>query len=103
MSVGEANQMLASLGVGPYSASLWNNQVDAGDGTQRMMKSISFRKGYYSKKEKTVKHQSVSIDPAELGSVIRLLQQMHEEVIERRGMKQVAEAQPLESVDGVPF
>lgn len=79
------NRPLASLSTGPYAVSLWENQIDTGDGSQRTMKSVSLRKGYFDKKQGKLDHQTVTINPAELGAVIQLLTEMQRKVIDRRG------------------
>jgi hypothetical protein len=87
----EQKRPLASFGVGPYSVSLWGNPVGNEDGVQRVMKSVSLRKGYFDKDENKMKHQSLSINPAEIGSVIALLGEMQNTVIEDRRQEQQRE------------
>lgn len=97
------NKPLKSFFVGPYSASLWGNTYDAPDGTQRIMKSITLRKSFQNK-EKQMDHQSVSMNPAEIGSVIALLQEMQNAVIEERVTKNGDDQCPVDvRPDGVPF
>lgn len=80
----ESNKPLASSSVGPYSAGLFQNVIANGDGKEVTVKSLSLSKGYFDKRENQMKRQSISIKPAELGSVIALLQQMQTVVIENR-------------------
>jgi hypothetical protein len=84
MSEESTNKPLVSLSIGPYFAGLWENTVNAGDGTQAIVKAVSLRKGFFNKKANKLDHQTISIKPHELGSVIALLQQMHNSVIENR-------------------
>ena len=85
MSQGEAKRPLASFSVGGYSVALWENPFDNGDGSQRLVKSVSLRKAFYNKKDQKLEEQKIHIGPAELGCVIGLLTEMERTVIERRG------------------
>lgn len=101
MSQIEKNRPLISFGVGGYSVALWDNPVDAGDGTQRMMRSVSLRRGYFNKKEGKLVEQKITINPAEVGCVVALLEQMEQAMLTTGRTRGTGD--DAESTDDIPF
>lgn len=81
----DTKKPLVSFSVGPFSVALWENEVENGDGSQRVTKSVSVRRAYFDKKENQLKEQKMSVNPAEISAVRLLLGQMEQAVIDRRG------------------
>ncbi len=81
----DVKKPLVSLSVGAFNIALWENEFDNGDGSQRVSKSVSLRRAYFDRKENQLKEQRISLNPTELGALKLLLEQMEQEVIERRG------------------
>lgn len=101
MSLAEKNRPLISFGVGGYSVALWENPVDAGDGTQRTMRSVSLRRGYFNKKEGKLVEQKITINPAEVGCVAALLEQMERAMLTSGRPRGAGD--DAENVDDIPF
>jgi hypothetical protein len=81
----DGKKPLVSFSTGPFSVALWENEIDNGDGSQRVAKSVSVRRVYFDKKENQLKDQKLSVNPAEVGALRLLLTQMEQAVIDRRG------------------
>lgn len=68
-----------SFSVGSFQIALWENQAEG-----RTYKNVSVRKSFFNKKENKLDHQTLTLDPTELGCVAGLLRRMEEAVIQRR-------------------
>lgn len=86
-----------SLSVGSLQVALWENEVENRDGSIRTMKSVSLKRSYFSKDENKFIEQKIAFNPAEIGCVIGLLDEMKGAVVDRRGEDAQATA------DEVPF
>ena len=76
---------LLSLAVGGLQVAVWENAVDYGDGGERVTKSVSLRRSYFSKKDNGFVEQKMTLLPNDLGTLVTLLTEAQKAVIDRRG------------------
>jgi hypothetical protein len=103
MSQADKNHPLESRAVGPYSAAIWQNTYRAADGTERTMKSVSLRRGYFDRKRNELVEQKLTINPAEVGCVIGLLQQMERALLSQVRTNNQHDSVPEMTDEVAPF